>query len=158
MHPVVLLEIRGSRIVFVNTSSQRRSLSAIQLDSASNFERLIGTLWQASRPPEIRTEKKIRFVCEQDGVPERELKALLAPELLSRNVERAYLARIEYQDPRAHEVALCVRGVDDPVLVQTVAGHFAKLFGRAVHLDILFISESQEQELARVCKPFYRAV
>jgi len=118
----------------------------------------LGLFDKRQRPPEIRTPTKIRFVGEQDGVPERELKALLAPELLSRNVERAYLARIEYQDPRAHEVALCVRGVEDPGLVQTVAGHFAKLFGRAVHLDILFISESQEQELARVCKPFYSAV
>ena len=118
----------------------------------------MGLFGKRQRPPEIRTETKIRFVCEQDGVAERELKALLAPELLSRNVERAYLAKIQYQDPRSHEVALCVRGVEDPGLVQTVAGHFAKLFGRAVHLDILFISESQEQELARVCRPFYRAV
>ena len=118
----------------------------------------MGLFDKPQRPPETRTETKVRFVCEQDGVPERELKALLAPELLSRNVQRAYLARIEYQDPRADEVALCVRGVEDRGLVQAVADHFAKLFGRAVHLDILFLSESQEQDLARVCSPVYRAV
>ena len=118
----------------------------------------MGLFGKRQRPPEIRTETQIRFVCEQDGVPERELKALLAPELVSRNVERAYLARIEYQDPSAYEVALCVRGVEDLGLVQAVADHFAKLFGRTVHLDTLFLSDAQEQELARVCNPFYRAV
>ena len=118
----------------------------------------MGLFGKRQREPEVRTEKKIRFVCEQDGVPERALKALLAPELLSRNVERAYLARVEYQDPSAYEVALCVRGAEDRALVQAIADHFAKVFGRAVHLDTLFLSESQEQELARVCSPFYRAV
>ena len=106
----------------------------------------------------MRTETKVRFVCEQDGVPERQLRALLTPELLSRNVERAYLAMVEYLDPNAHEVALCVRGADDRSLVQAVAGHFANIFGRQAHLDILFLSESQEQDVARVCSPFYRAV
>ena|SRR5579859_2320614 len=118
----------------------------------------MGLFGKRQRPPEVRTEMKIRFVCEQDGVAEQQLKALLAPELLSRNIARAYLARIEYQDPSRHEVALCIRGTEDPALVQAVATHFAELFARPVHLDVLFVSEAQEQELMSVCRPFFRAV
>jgi transposase len=56
----------------------------------------MGFFGKRQRPPEVRKEQKIRFVCEQDGMPERELKALLTPELVSSNVARAYLARVEY--------------------------------------------------------------
>jgi hypothetical protein len=118
----------------------------------------MGFFSKRQRPPEVRTQRTIRFLCEQDGPPERDLKALLAPELASSDVKRAYLARVEYDDPNANEVALCVRGTEDPSLVRTVASHFAKVFGRETHLDILFLTESQEEELPRVCGPFYGAV
>jgi hypothetical protein len=118
----------------------------------------MGFFSKRQRPPEVRTQRKIRFLCEQDGDPERELKALLAPKLAPSDVKRAYLARVEYDDPSAYEVALCVRGVEDPSLVRTVASQFAAVFGADKHLDIIFLTDAQEEELARVCGSFYRAV
>src|SRR5262245_35459932 len=109
------------------------------------------------RPPETRTEGKIRFLCEQDGEPERALKERLVPELVSSGVQRAYLARVEYEPPTGYEVALCLRAPEDRALVARLVEPFGELFGRDVHLDILFLSDAQESELARVCAPFFRA-
>ncbi len=110
------------------------------------------------RSPETRTEKKVRFLCEQDGTPERKLKELLAPELISSGVERAYLARVEYGRSTEYEVALCLRAREDPSLVARIAEQFATLFGRHAHMDILFLDDSQEAEVTAVCTPFFRAV
>jgi len=118
----------------------------------------MGLFGKRQRPPEVRTERKIRFVGEQDGPPERDLKELLVPELVSSAVKRAYLVRVAYDDPSSQEVALCVRGTESAALVRTVAAHFATVFGRETHLDILFLTEPQERELSRVCRPFYGAV
>jgi hypothetical protein len=110
------------------------------------------------RPPERRTEGCIRFVCEQDGLPERDLKAALIPELRrSGSVQRAYLARVQYGDDNPMDVALCIRGPEDPELVRRVCARFAELFNTEVYLDILFLSDIQEDELARICKSFYGA-
>ena len=108
------------------------------------------------RPPERRSESRVRFVCEQDGQVERDLKAALIPELRrSGTVQRAYLARVQYGDEDALEVALCIRAPEDPELVQRVCARFAELFPAAVYLDIVFLSDSQEEQLERVCKSFY---
>ena len=53
-------------------------------------------MWKKRRPrAESRVAKSIRFVGEQDGVPERELQGRVVPLLAKRGVvERAYLARL----------------------------------------------------------------
>ena len=118
----------------------------------------MGLFGKRQRPPVVRVVSKIRFIGEQDGAPERGLKTLLVPELVSSNAVRAYLARVQYENASTYEVALCVRGAEDPRLVQAVADHFAKLFRRDTYLDTLFLTEAQEKDLGRVCKPFYGAV
>jgi hypothetical protein len=97
-------------------------------------------------------------VCEQDGEPESVLKASLCEEFASNDqVRRAYLVRVHYGDPDAYEVALCIRCPEDCRLVRRLGARFAKIFPASVHMDILFLDEQREQELTRVCAPFYSA-
>jgi hypothetical protein len=109
------------------------------------------------RPPDARNESDIRFLREQDGPPEQAFKAGLVADVLNGGpITRAYLACVEFRDRNTHEVALCLRGAEDPALVHRISSKFAETFGRDVHLDICFVSEAQEEELQRVCKPFFR--
>ncbi|MBV8209916.1 MAG: enhanced serine sensitivity protein SseB C-terminal domain-containing protein [Burkholderiaceae bacterium] len=73
------------------------------------------------------------------------------------NVKRAYLAQISSGDQSS--VALCVRVKEAPDqdLVREVAAVFASIFPRQEYLDILFLSESQESALRRVCGAFFVA-
>ena len=110
------------------------------------------------RKPQIRREAAVRFLREQDGPPERLLKnalrAILAPRA---SVARAYLARVDYGDPAAYEVALCIFGDVDPALVREVGLVFAGLAGRDAHLDILFLTNENEAKLKKVSRAFYEA-
>ena len=109
---------------------------------------------------ESRNVPSIRFVSEQDGPPEKELKAALADAFRRwPTVERAYLCRVTYDNPYAHEVALCLRTLSKPnrQLVNDASAVFASLFGKDQHLDILFLTDAQETEVALVCPLFYQA-
>jgi SseB protein C-terminal domain len=95
-----------------------------------------------------------RFLGEQDGPAERELKTLLAQELaVTPCARRAYLARVEHSGTT--HVALCVIGPQDANLVERVASRFASMFGSNEHLDIMFLDDHQELRLQTVCTPFY---
>ena len=108
---------------------------------------------------EVHTKSSIRFVCEQDGAPERLLKQAVVEELASASdTKRAYLARVEYGDPSAYEVALCLAGRTNEKLVSRIGLRFAEIFGRDAHLDILFLTDEREAELKRVCAPFHNVV
>jgi hypothetical protein len=104
------------------------------------------------------TASKVTFLCEQDGQIERELKSRLVSFFSDRtSVLRAYLARVDYGDTEAYNVALCLRCIqgEDETLLTDIGQIFASLFGRDVHLDILFLHGTNENELSAVCKPFY---
>jgi len=108
--------------------------------------------------PETRTEPRIEFLGEQDGPPERELKASIIEELTGvPAVARAYLARVGYQPQGKAGVALCLAGVkrDDAALVKRIGERFGAIFGQAAALDILFLTPEQEADVARVCAAFY---
>lgn len=101
---------------------------------------------------------KLYFVSEQDGPPERELKGRLA-ELFQRDqsIKTAYLARLRYGDQSPVTVALCVRaqfGFDHGV-AEKAGRIFASMFGGHEHMDIVFLKDKQECELAKVCSPFF---
>jgi hypothetical protein len=110
------------------------------------------------RPTEKLDIPVLIFVGEQDGPPERLLKGKLSALLDGHgNVLRAYLARAQYGNSKNILACLCLGvtgGADEPLVE---AGHslFAQHFNRAVHLDIVFPSLEQEEQLALVCKPFY---
>jgi hypothetical protein len=110
------------------------------------------------RQPEELLVKPLRFVGEQHGRPEQELKDHLT-NLFSqdRTVLRAYLARIKYGDLRAEGVALCIRadGGSEGEIVKQIGEIFASIFGQQVYMDILFLTDAREAELAKICKPFF---
>jgi len=75
-----------------------------------------------------------------------------------KNLLQAYLARVHYHEAKDESVCLCLSvssGGDKP-LIEAIHSLFAQNFNRAVHLDILFLNPKQEEQLAAVCKPFYR--
>ncbi len=106
-------------------------------------------------PQEILVPK-IRFLGEQDGPPEQLLKERLA-EFFQRDksVYRAYLAKVSLSEQGG--VALCLKtqfGADRG-LAEKIGGIFGMIFNAHEHLDIMFLSDEQESELAKVCSPFF---
>jgi hypothetical protein len=104
---------------------------------------------------------KTRFLHEQTGPIETQLKARLADALAATDlVQRAYLVRVAYDEQGTYDVALCIRTASGQVeekLLPVVRATFASLFGSDMHLDILFVDDARETELAVVCGPFYQA-
>ncbi len=102
---------------------------------------------------------EIKFLGEQDGVPERKLKTHLA-ELLSGfdSVIRAYLVRIDYGNPNEFNVALCLRTEVEPScdLSDAIDEIFANMFRIHEHIDVLFLTEERETAVSEVCPPFFR--
>jgi hypothetical protein len=112
------------------------------------------------RPPETLWVPSLSFLGEQDGPPERELKAQFCQLLQNRAcVQHAYLARVDYGNPGEYHVALCLRMTisDDAKLKKAIGEVFAQKFGRHEHLDVIFVREDQEDDLSKVCRPFYVA-
>jgi len=103
---------------------------------------------------------QVRFVGEQDGPPERELKGKLV-EFFGRDksVRAAYLARVMFGEVTNINVALCVRTQfgSDPGLADKVGRIFASMFGAHEHMDIVFLNEQQEAQLTKVCAAFFNA-
>jgi hypothetical protein len=111
------------------------------------------------KPAEELIAHALKFVGEQDGPPERMLKGKLS-ELFAgyKNLLKAYLARVHYGGTKGESVCLClsVSTDADKPLVEAIGSLFAQHFNRAAHLDILFLNPKQEEQVAAVCKPFYR--
>lgn len=115
---------------------------------------------QSEKQPEHFRAPQVVFLGEQDGAPERELKSRLAQLFAAeQSVSRAYLARVAYGDSPAKSVTLCLRAkaASDKGVVERVGEIFASMFGRHEHLDTMFISDVQEGELAKCCRPFFKA-
>ncbi|HID08477.1 MAG TPA: hypothetical protein EYP10_15175 [Armatimonadetes bacterium] len=99
-----------------------------------------------------------RFVAEQIGVPDNEFKEAIVGLFRDQNRPiRAYLAQVEYGEEKDFNVALCIAseigGYEK--LASDIASVFRRMFGSHEHLDILFLSSSQETELRKVCCPFF---
>jgi len=109
-----------------------------------------------NHPKELGVSQ-LRFLGEQDGPPERELKGRLS-EFFRRDqlVSVAYLALVAYED-KSIAVALCLRsqGGPDRRVAEDIGRIFASMFGGHEHLDIVFLSKAQEGELMRVCQAFF---
>jgi hypothetical protein len=109
-------------------------------------------------PVQERQESTLRFLAEQDGEVERELKAKWATILTQHSgVTRAYLARTTSGAGPEQNVTLCVcpRSAQAEALVQALARPFREKFGSDQYLDIAFLNASQEAELSQVAKPFF---
>lgn len=109
----------------------------------------------SKHPQEIRVPR-VQFLGEQDGPPEQLLKDRLT-ELFQRDksVHRAYLAKVSLGQQSG--VALCLKtqfGADRG-LAEKIGAIFGMVFNAHEHLDIMFLSDEQESELAKVCSPFF---
>jgi hypothetical protein len=115
-------------------------------------------LSQGGRPARALRPERIEFVAEQDGEPEHELKASLA-EILDQqgSVEKAYLARVRYDQAPETQVALCLKSGSpkDAALLEAIRKVFARLFDRQSHLDIIFVVPSDVTRLESICRAFY---
>ena len=103
-------------------------------------------------PPEIK------FLGQQDGVPERKLKTHLAELFSSLDyVIRAYLVRVDYSDSNEINVALCIRTKADSShnLSEAINEIFANMFRTNEHLDVLYLTKEREIALSKVCPPFF---
>ena len=99
---------------------------------------------------------QVRFLGEQDGKPERELKSELCT-VFSRYaaVEKAYLARVSYDAQNDPGVALCVVGSPSDTLLGELQNLFHNMFQISEQLDIMFLSREQELELHAVANAFF---
>ena len=98
---------------------------------------------------------EIRFLAEQNGAAEQQFENAVLPVLVG-SVNRAYLARVQYPHAGLEAVALCLRTtVCDEALVQRLGAVFAPLFRPEVHLDIICLTDEQEEMVRRVCRPFF---
>jgi hypothetical protein len=105
-----------------------------------------------------RREGRVEFLGEQSGSVEDTLKRDLILEFATRpDIRRAYLARVNFETSGESAVALCIlsKRPDDQAIVTRVGEMFTRRFSKDAALDILFITEQQDAELARVCRPFY---
>jgi hypothetical protein len=110
--------------------------------------------------PEELQVPQFRFLGEQDGPSERMLtERLLELFRRDRSVNVAYLARVEFDNPSQTGVALCLKtkfGADRD-MVEKIGKTFGSIFGAHEHMDIVFLNDTQEAELAKVCRPFFHA-
>ncbi len=99
-----------------------------------------------------------RFVAEQTGIPENEFKEAIVGLFREQNrLLRAYLAQVKCGEEIDFNIVLCIASEngEDEKLANDIASVFRRMFGSHEHLDILFLSSSQETELRKVCCPFF---
>ena len=109
---------------------------------------------------ETRPRPRVRFVAEQLGVPEDELKSAVVRRWLEQADAyplRAYLAQVAYDRGRETSIALCIASDRDAheQLIETAAAEFRGIPGRREHLAVFFVDERQEERLRKVCCPFF---
>ena len=112
-----------------------------------------------SQNPQKLTRLTTRFIAEQDGPTERDLKAAFIQVFREEPaVERAYLARAEHGHGSGAHVTLAIKSScgENPLLVRKLMSIFSEMFNSQEHLDMMFIREDQEHQLREVCAPFYR--
>jgi hypothetical protein len=125
----------------------------------------LGALYLISRLKRIRSAHpsivevrptSIKFIDEQDGPRERMLKAALVTLFQADSiVKKAYLARLDIGE--GFTVGLCLKASPLPDLSypDKINELFMKVMGPGGYLHILFLTDDQEVEVRRVCKPFY---
>jgi len=108
--------------------------------------------------PEKTVVKKLQFLGEQDGRPERILKDKLIKLFdFGGEIDSAYLAQVNLGNRVETSVALCLRATDDvrENVLNYVDAAFSNLFSTNEHLDIIFLNDVQEVQLRSVCQPFF---
>jgi hypothetical protein len=100
----------------------------------------------------------VQFVAEKTGKVETELEQKVIQTLHNYpEVDSAYLVLVTYPNASNRSVALCVRskGGDERAIAKSIGEDFSSLFNSSQALDILFVNDTQEEQIRRVAKPFY---
>lgn len=103
-------------------------------------------------------ENQIKFIGEQDGNIEREFKTKLNNLFVqSRNTMRAYLVKVKYTGRKELNVALCIKSNNEgsTSILNECEHIFQSLFSSGQHLDMIYITDTEEQEIRQLCCPFY---
>jgi len=111
-----------------------------------------------TREHEQLTVPSIRIVGEQDGPAEQKIKTQFSEFLAGTGFQcRAYLVRAKYGSSDELNVALLVRlQSGDSRFVNSGLGRlFHSVFRPDQHLDIMFLSESEEENVKTLVKPFF---
>jgi hypothetical protein len=111
-----------------------------------------------STSAETRKERDIRFLGEQDGQIEKEIKARWQSILATfPDVLRAYLAIASFGQSQNYQVVLCIMSKtgENPLLVDALAQPFREMFNAATPLDIMFLNAANEVDVKKVCRAFY---
>jgi SseB protein C-terminal domain len=111
-----------------------------------------------SNVAEVLIQPDIQFLGEQDGSPEQTIKARWLP-IFSQNtsVQSAFLAIVSFDRAATYHPALCIRSSlgDDSALIEKLAAAFKEVFAGSQMLDIMFVTNEQEAQIRKVCRPFY---
>ena len=130
----------------------RKSRPISELEVASVF------FLRNGQPTRVLRPERIHFVAEQDGIPERQLKAALT-KVFDRfqSIDKAYLARVSHDESTETSVTLCLYSTQNVrlPLVEAMKQSFAALFNKDQHLDMLIVRSPQVPQLEAVCRPFY---
>ncbi len=128
---------------------KNRGISAVEVASA---------IFTGAGTGRVLRKDRIQFLREQDGPPERNLKAAFSKLFEAHPpLQKAYLARVQYDEGPETPVALCLVS-DTPRdlhLVETIRKTFKSFFKAGTHLDILLLSAPDVPRLEHVCRPFY---
>lgn len=116
---------------------------------------------QSSGWPELSetiTPPRIDFLAEQTGEAEEQLKNSLRRFYAEfPRVRRAYLVQASFGEPPVCSVILCERFVEhfEKIYLRSYKHTFNEISRRRNFYDWLLLDENREQELRKVCKPFY---
>jgi hypothetical protein len=114
-----------------------------------------------SRSPQRLMPRVVRFIGEQDGPAERDLKDRFVELLRSEPIVKgAYLACAEHGNGSGIHITLCLKCFphsEDVSLLPKLVGIFGSMFNSQEHLDNRLLEENEEHELRSVCAPFYES-
>jgi hypothetical protein len=112
---------------------------------------------RGKHPIEVHRSGEVKFLCEQDGEAEQNLKRALMMLLReSSDIMRAYLVRVQYNRQDTTHVVLCLEArVAKKALVTAVSKEFGRMFSNTEHLDVLYLSSAESEAISRVANPFY---
>ena len=127
---------------------------------ASALIALTGCAFAATNPnpqPQVMPASGIRFIAEQNGQFESAVKERIAAALAQHpQVQRAYLVSALYPDATTGVVlgVVCDAPPSQAVL-SDIQRAFATIAPSNLSLDVLFLSPTQQAQVASVAKPFY---
>ena len=109
----------------------------------------------------VSTQSTPQFLGQQEGLAAELFEAGFRGALLSfSNVRRAYFCKLRYGNETINRGAICVVSATgpSPPVAEALAAVIHRHLDRSSNIDILFLSQRQEEEIVKTCTAFYNAV